>query len=119
MVLVSHGEPAATDILFALQLQKGVKRREVTYLAAIYEVSGEDLENEGPPAKIDVVLGEFKDVMPQELLKKLSPRRKVDHAIKLELGAKPRATAPYRMAPPELKELQRSDTSWAQGLPRI
>nr|CAD1835554.1 unnamed protein product [Ananas comosus var. bracteatus] len=43
----------------------------------------------------------------QELPKRLLPRREVDHAIELEPGAKPPAKAPYRMAPPELEELQR------------
>nr|CAD1817292.1 unnamed protein product [Ananas comosus var. bracteatus] len=87
--------------------ESGVKRGEITYLAAILEVSEEDLEEEGPPAMIDAVLGEFEDIMPQELPKKLPPRREVDHAIELEPGAKPPAKAPYRMAPPELEELQR------------
>nr|CAD1821581.1 unnamed protein product [Ananas comosus var. bracteatus] len=86
---------------------EGVKRGEITYLAAIREVSGEDLEEEGHPAVIDAVLGEFEDVMPQELPKKLPPRREVDHAIELKPGAKPPAKAPYCMAPPELEELQR------------
>ncbi|KAK0606499.1 hypothetical protein LWI29_038387 [Acer saccharum] len=44
--------------------------------------------------------------MPQELPKKLPPRREVDHQIELELDAKPSAMAPYRMAPPELEELR-------------
>nr|CAD1832740.1 unnamed protein product [Ananas comosus var. bracteatus] len=39
----------------------GVKRGETTYLAAIREVSEEDLEEEDHPAVIDAVLGEFKD----------------------------------------------------------
>nr|CAD1820409.1 unnamed protein product [Ananas comosus var. bracteatus] len=82
-------------------------RGEITYLAAIREVSNQDLEEEDHPAVIDAVLGEFKDVMPQELPKRLPPRREVDHAIELEPGAKPPAKAPYRMAPPELEELQR------------
>nr|CAD1834599.1 unnamed protein product [Ananas comosus var. bracteatus] len=89
------------------RVDEGMKRGETTYLAAIREVSGEDLEEKDHPAVIDAVLGEFEDVMPQELPKKLSPRREVDHAIELEPGAKPPAKAPYRMAPPELEELQR------------
>jgi len=53
------------------------------------------------------VLKKFEDVMPTELPKRLPPRREVDHAIELELGAKPPAFTPYRMAPPEFKELRR------------
>ncbi|RVW34437.1 RNA-directed DNA polymerase-like [Vitis vinifera] len=47
------------------------------------------------------------DVMPPELPKRLPPRREEDHKIELELGAKPPAMGPYRMAPPELEELRR------------
>ena len=42
--------------------------------------------------------------MPPELSKKLHPRREVDHEIELEVGARPPAMGPYRMAPPELEE---------------
>ncbi|KAI5656492.1 hypothetical protein M9H77_25285 [Catharanthus roseus] len=45
--------------------------------------------------------------MPDELPKKLPPRREVDHQIELEPGAKPPAMSPYRMAPPELAELKK------------
>jgi len=53
------------------------------------------------------VLGEFKVVMPTQLPRRLPPRREVDHAIELEIGAKPPAFPPYCMAPPELKEPKR------------
>lgn len=106
MVLASSSEPATTHTLSALQLQKGVKHREVTHLAAIRKVSEEDLEEERPPAEINAVLWEFKDVIPQELPKKLSPMREVDRAIELEPGAKPPVNAPYRMALPILEKLQ-------------
>ena len=59
------------------------------------------------PKEIKGVLDEFKDVMPPELLKSLPLRRKEDHKIELELGAKPLTMGPYRMAPPELEELRR------------
>ena len=45
--------------------------------------------------------------MPEQLPKKLPPRRGVDHAIELVPGAKPPARAPYRMAIPELNELRK------------
>jgi len=47
------------------------------------------------PKAIHEVLEDFKDVMPAELPKKLPPRREVDHAIKLEQGAKPPTFALY------------------------
>ncbi|KAI4297518.1 hypothetical protein L6164_037405 [Bauhinia variegata] len=45
--------------------------------------------------------------MPLELPKKLPLRREVDHEIELELGARPSAMYPYRMAPLELEQLRR------------
>jgi len=53
------------------------------------------------------VLGEFRDVIPAELPKRLLLRREVDHAIELESMAKPPALSPYRMAPQELGDLRR------------
>ena len=62
----------------------------------------------GPiPKSIKKVLKEFKDVMPEELSKRLLPRRSIDHEIELLLGGKPPARAPYRMAIPELQELRK------------
>ncbi|XP_020101642.1 uncharacterized protein LOC109719402 [Ananas comosus] len=107
MVLASQEKTVSTQTLSALQLRRGVNRGEMTYLAAIREVSDEGLDEEGLPAEIGAVLADFQDVMPKELPKQLPPRREVDHAIELEPGAKPPAKAPYRMAPPELEELQK------------
>ncbi|KAI5671110.1 hypothetical protein M9H77_11474 [Catharanthus roseus] len=45
--------------------------------------------------------------MPDELLKKLPPRREVDHQIELEPGATPPTMSPYHMAPPELAKLKK------------
>ena len=50
---------------------------------------------------------ENKDVISDVMLKTLPPRREVNHKIELEVGAKPPAHAPYRMAPPELEELRK------------
>jgi hypothetical protein len=51
-------------------------------------------------------LEEFLDVMPDELLEDLPPRRRVDHAIEVIPGVEPPAKAPYRMSHEELKELK-------------
>ncbi|XP_070010333.1 uncharacterized protein [Nicotiana sylvestris] len=45
--------------------------------------------------------------MPEELPKHFLLMREVDHKIELETGAKPPAFSPYRMAPPELEELNK------------
>ncbi len=52
------------------------------------------------------VLDEFSDVMPEELLKDLPPRRRVDNAIEVMPGVAPPAKAPYQMSHEKLKELK-------------
>ncbi|RVW76807.1 Transposon Ty3-I Gag-Pol polyprotein [Vitis vinifera] len=94
-----------TPMLSAMQVKKGLKREEVTYLATLKEERMMGREN--PCLRKSGVLDEFKDVMPPELPKRLPPRREEDHKIELEPGAKPPAMGPYRMAPPELEELRR------------
>ncbi|XP_068648118.1 uncharacterized protein [Aristolochia californica] len=90
-------------MLSAMQLVKGLKKGEVTYLATLSE------EKDGMPMsrEVEKVLSEFKDVMLPELPKRLPPRREVDHQIELEPGSRPPVLAPYRMSPPELEELRR------------
>ena len=95
-----------TPILSAMQVKKGLKKEEVTYLATLKKERN-DGSGEPMPKAIEEVLDEFKDVMPPELPKRLPPRREEDHKIDLELGAKPPTMEPYRMAPPELEELRR------------
>ncbi|KAL0381351.1 UNVERIFIED_CONTAM: polyprotein [Sesamum angustifolium] len=45
--------------------------------------------------------------MPDELPRKLPPKRAVDHKIELMPGTKPPTRAPYRMSQPELVELRK------------
>ncbi|GKV41043.1 hypothetical protein SLEP1_g48622 [Rubroshorea leprosula] len=96
--------PAGDCVLSAIQVSKGIKRGEDTYLAALKEYSTSFLD---VPQEVQGILCEFDDVMPPELPKKLPPRREVDHAIELEPGSKPPAMGLYRMAPPELEELRK------------
>ena len=102
---ITEGSPK-TPMLLAMQVKKGLKRKEVTYLATLKE-ENDKKSGEPMPKEIERVLDEFKDVMLPELPKRLPPRREEDHKIELEPGAKPFAMGPYRMAPPELEELRR------------
>nr|CAD1823351.1 unnamed protein product [Ananas comosus var. bracteatus] len=79
----------------ALQLKKGVKRGELTYVAALKLETGSGDETSTPP-EVAKLLKEFKDVMPPELSKSLPPRRVVDHRIELEPGTRAPARSPYR-----------------------
>ncbi|GKV20109.1 hypothetical protein SLEP1_g30273 [Rubroshorea leprosula] len=94
--------PAGDRVLSAIQVSRGIKRGEDTYLAALKEYSTSSLD---VPQEVHGILHEFEDVMPPELPKKLPPQREVDHAIELDPGSKPPAMGLYRMAPPELEEL--------------
>ena len=57
-----HGK---AEMVSALQLKKGLKRRQETYLAALVEI------HEGHDAEVldfmVVILKEFRDIMPSEL----------------------------------------------------
>ncbi|TXG67082.1 hypothetical protein EZV62_008357 [Acer yangbiense] len=93
--------------LSALQFKRGMKT-DLSFLTTLRELNDGEVPfapKDPMPAKVQTVLDEYKDVMPQELPKKLSPRREVDHQIELEPGAKPPTITPYHMAPPELEEL--------------
>ncbi|EOA35922.1 hypothetical protein CARUB_v10021180mg [Capsella rubella] len=86
--------------LSAMQFSKGVKKGDPTYLAFL-KLDDELGEALVIPPVIEKVLEQNKDIMPPKLPEKLPPRREVDHRIELEVGAKPPAMAPYRMAPSE------------------
>ncbi|KAE8690692.1 cytochrome P450 78A7-like [Hibiscus syriacus] len=69
--------------LSAIQLGKGIKKEDITYLAMLKE-DDEIEKTDDLPLIIRDVLEENKYVMPPELPNKLPPRREVDH--KIELG---------------------------------
>lgn len=115
MVRASSGL-CTSKTLSAMQLKKGLRKGDITYLAALkVEEPTRDI-HEDIPEVIRKVLEENQDVMPLELPRKLPPRREVDHMIELKPGAKPSAMAPYRMAPPKLEELRKNSKDyWMQG----
>lgn len=91
-----------------MQVKKGFRKGQPTFLATIKEESQRSTVTE-LPAEVSGLLKEFESVTPPELPKRLPPRREraVDHKIELESGAKPPAQAPYRMSVPELQELRK------------
>ena len=94
--------PSREKTLSALQLKKGLRKGEHTYVATMIEIKP-DKQVEVPKA-IAPILSRFSDVMPPELPKKLPPRRQTDHQIELMLGSRTPSQAPYRMTPPELRK---------------
>ncbi|KAI3451450.1 hypothetical protein Pfo_008115 [Paulownia fortunei] len=92
--------------LIAMQFKRGCKRKEPSFLCTLR--FDEIEEASGPiPEVVKGLLREFEDVMPDELPRKLPPKRAVDHEIELVPGTKPPARAPYRMSHPELVELRK------------
>ena len=100
--------PSGEKTLSALQLEKGLRKGEHTYVAAMIEIKP-DKQVEALDA-IAPILSRFANVMPPELPKKLPLRRQADQQIELVPGSRAPAQAPYRMTPPELKELQKQLT---------
>ena len=92
----------------AMQVEHGLKKRQMTYLAAMIEVKQTKFVE-----VLDAVAGlleEFIDVMPPKLHKTLPPRRDVDYKIELVPGLKPHSKAPYRMPPMELAKMRKQLT---------
>ncbi|TXG70106.1 hypothetical protein EZV62_005041 [Acer yangbiense] len=109
MVPVDRMAKMESKALSTLQFKRGMKT-DPSFLTTLRELNdGEDplVPKDPIPAKVQAVLDEYKDVMPQELPKKLPTRREVDHQIELETSSKPPAMVPYCMAPLELEELRR------------
>ncbi|KAG8366490.1 hypothetical protein BUALT_Bualt17G0085400 [Buddleja alternifolia] len=98
--------------LSAMQVKKGLKYGEMTYLATMVEIKKDVFQEEVPDA-IAALLVEFEDIFPSKIPKKFPLRRAIDHKIELEPRARPLAMAPYRMNPTELVELRRQlDEFW-------
>ncbi|GAV69881.1 gag-asp_proteas domain-containing protein [Cephalotus follicularis] len=98
---VAAGKPqrgkCKAETLSAMQLAKGLKKGQMTYLASLVEVKYE--EEVMAPTEVVKLLEEFKDIMPLELPDGLPPRRGVDHKIELIPGSRAPAKAPHRMSP--------------------
>lgn len=84
----------------AAQASRALKKGAKGFLVYVLNASAETLSIEDIP-----VVRNFKDVFLDEL-SGLPPSREVEFEIDLIPGAEPISKAPYRMAPPELKELK-------------
>ncbi|TXG69042.1 hypothetical protein EZV62_003977 [Acer yangbiense] len=88
MVTAERIAKVESKALSALQFKRGMKT-DPSFLTTLRELNdGEDplVPKDPMPTKVQAVLDEYKDVMPQELPKKLPPKREVDHQIELEPG---------------------------------
>ena len=106
-----HGK---AKMVLALQLKKGLKRGQETYLAALVEIhEGHNVEVSDSVAGI---LNEFRDIMPSKFPKDLPPRRPINYKIELMPWAKPLTQVPYRMNLAKLLELRKQLGNMIQPL---
>ena len=78
------GQP---EMLSTIQLKKGLKWGQDTYVATLIEIKeGQSME---VPDSMVKILKEFRDVMHAELPKQLPPWRPVNYKIELLPGTKP------------------------------
>ena len=101
----NDGGKGQPEMLSAIQLKKGLKKGQETYVAALIEIN--ERQSVDVLDSVVKILKEFRDVMPAELPKELPPQRPIDHKIELLPGTKAPAQAPYRMPPAELLELRK------------
>ncbi|XP_034674441.1 uncharacterized protein LOC117905666 [Vitis riparia] len=102
---MKDGGKGQPEMFSTIQLKKGLKKGQETYVAALIEIKeGQSME---VPDSVVRILKKFRDVMPAELPKELPPRRPIDHKIELLPGTKASTQAPYRMPPAELLELRK------------
>lgn len=86
-----------TQLLFAVQFKKGLKKGEVSYLVTLEEDVVKIFPT--PSKEMMDILMEYNDLMPPKLLKNLPPIREEHHQIELEPNAKPPTKASYHMSP--------------------
>ncbi|KAL6202217.1 hypothetical protein ACLB2K_025926 [Fragaria x ananassa] len=104
-----------TKTLSAMQLAEGWKKGESTFLATLKVEEELGGKSEPLPRAREailaglgkVVLGKFGGAMPKEGPKMLPPRRKVDHAVKMEVGPKPSSKSPCGRVTSEHEELRK------------
>ena len=65
---------------------------------------------------VEDMLKRYQDVMPEDLPNELSPKREMDHKIKVKPRTEPPSKTPYRLSQKELEELKSQlDKLFAKG----
>lgn len=96
------------------QARRALKKGAQCIIVTVQEDSSPDATAElrvkvdgNQRAELLNVLDKHSSCFPKELPMELPPRRRTDHEIDVEAGAKPPSRPPYRLSQPELGELQR------------
>ena len=108
-------QAAGVTMLSALQFKRAAKKSGTeVFLALVRPVKsdGDRAEVEADASSVEhaaakKLLGNYRDVFPEDLPSGLPPKRDVDHRIELEPGSVPPTKAPYRMSPAQLDELKK------------
>ncbi|TYJ96909.1 pol protein [Cucumis melo var. makuwa] len=95
-----EGSRSLPQVISAMRASKLLSQGTWSILASMVDTREVDVSLSSEP-----VVRDYPDVFPEEL-PGLPPHREVEFAIELEPGTVPISRAPYRMAPPELKELK-------------
>ncbi|KAL0560351.1 hypothetical protein IC582_000752 [Cucumis melo] len=95
-----EGSRSLPQVISAIRASKLLSQGTWGILASVVDTREADVSLSSEP-----VVRDYPDVFLEEL-PGLPPHREVEFAIELEPGTVPISRAPYRMAPPELKELK-------------
>ena len=90
-----------SGLISTVQAERLLKKGCIAYLASVVDTAGVPSEIEQIP-----VVRDFTDVFPDDL-PGLPPEREIEFEIEVYPGTDPISIPPYRMAPPELKELKK------------
>ena len=89
-----------SNVISAMRARRFISKGYETFLVVILDSERGQVDVEKIP-----IVREFPDVLSEEL-PGIPLEREVDLSIEIMSGTTPMSKAPYRMAPPELKELK-------------
>ncbi|GJX08679.1 putative reverse transcriptase domain-containing protein [Tanacetum coccineum] len=99
----NNGHESRLNIISCTKTQKYLLKGCSIFLAHVTTKKAEDKSKEKRLEDVPIVQ-DFQEVFPEDL-SGIPPTRQVEFQIDLITGAAPVAGAPYRLAPPEMKEL--------------
>lgn len=90
----SDGHQNSVAMITAVSLQEAWRKEQLSLLAYVCAIQGQELNNPQHPPQIQQVLHTFEDVFNEP--KTLPPQRDFDHKIPVKVGSEPFTIRPYR-----------------------